>query len=66
VNIADALLVAQYDASLRVCGQAPFSHAQRCDVNNDGFCDIGDALKLAQCDAGLISCSFTCTAFTCP
>jgi hypothetical protein len=66
VNVADALLVAQFDAGLRTCGQAPFGHAERCDVNSDGRCDIGDALKLSQCDAGLISCAFTCTPFVCP
>jgi Dockerin type I domain len=66
VDIADALLVAQYDAGLRTCGQSPFGRAQRCDVNHDGLCDIGDALALAQCDAGLIGCSFSCTPFACP
>ena len=66
VNVGDALLVAQYDAALRTCGQAPFTHPQRCDVNHDGLCDIGDALAISQCDVGLISCSFACTAFSCP
>jgi hypothetical protein len=66
VNIADALLVAQYDAALRTCGQSPFTHPQRCDVNQYGLCDIGDALKISQCDVGLISCSFVCGTFACP
>jgi hypothetical protein len=66
VNIADALLIAQYDAGLRTCGQAPFSRAQRCDVNHDGLCDIGDALAVSQCDVGLVSCAFTCMPFACP
>src|SRR5207249_11623780 len=35
VNIADALLTAQYDVDLRTCGQAPFSHPEVCDVNSD-------------------------------
>ena len=66
VDIGDALLVAQYDVGLRGCGLAPFSHAERCDINHDGGCNIGDALQMAQCDVGLISCSFTCNAFSCP
>jgi hypothetical protein len=36
-----------------------------CDVNRDSACNIGDALRLAQCDVGLISCAFTCTPFVC-
>ena len=35
------------------------------DVNADGFCNIGDALKIAQCDVGLISCNFACKTFIC-
>ena len=66
VNIADALLTAQYDVDLRTCGQAPFSHPEVCDVNSDGACNIGDALKMAQCDVGVISCLFTCKPFVCP
>ncbi len=66
VNIADALIVAQYDVGLRPCGQAPFSQPAVCDVNNDGSCNIGDALRMAQCEVGLVSCAFTCTPFTCP
>src|SRR5205807_5185613 len=65
VNIGDALVVAQYDVSLRTCGVAPFSHPEVCDVNGDAACDIGDALKMAQCDVGLIGCAFTCGSFAC-
>ncbi len=36
-----------------------------CDVNRDGACNIGDALRLAQCDVGLISCTFPCPPFLC-
>ena len=36
-----------------------------CDVNRDGACNIGDALRLAQCDVGLNSCTFPCTPFVC-
>src|SRR5882724_10093101 len=35
------------------------------DVNGDGVVNIGDALKIAQCDVGLISCAFTCGPFVC-
>jgi len=66
VNIADALLTAQYDVGLRPCGQAPFGHPQVCDVNSDAACNIGDALRMAQCDVGLVSCVFSCRPFTCP
>lgn len=62
VDVGDA---AQYDVHLRACGQAPFI-PDVCDVNQDGSCDIGDALRLAQCDAGLISYTFTCRPFSCP
>ncbi len=66
VNVGDALLTAQYDAGLRICGQGPFTHPEVCDVNDDGSCNIGDALRMAQCDAGLVSCAFACRPFTCP
>ena len=66
VNIADALLTAQYDVGPRTCGQAPFSHPEVCDVDRDGACNVGDALMMAQCDVGLISCAFSCTPFSCP
>jgi len=66
VNVGDALLTAQYDVGLRICGQGPFTHPEVCDVNDDGSCNIGDALRMAQCDAGLVSCAFACRPFTCP
>ena len=66
VNVGDALLTAQYDAGLRICGQGPFTHPEVCDVNDDGSCNIGDALRMAQCDVGLVSCAFACRPFTCP
>src|SRR3989440_493837 len=64
VNIGDALVVAQFDVGLRLCGQ--LAHPEACDVNGDGACNIDDALRMAQCDVGLISCAFTCGPFTCP
>ena len=66
VNIGDALITAQYDVGLRLCGQSSFTHPELCDINRDGFCNIGDALRMAQCDVQLISCVFTCRPFTCP
>ena len=42
-------------------------HPEACDVNGDGACNIGDALRIAQCDVGLISsCTFSCRSFQCP
>src|SRR3989449_1751619 len=64
VNIGDALVVAQFDVGLRLCGQ--LAHPEACDVNGDGACNIGDALRIAQCNVGLISCAFTCGPFMCP
>src|SRR5438132_9865256 len=43
-----------------------FIHPEACDVNGDGACNIDDALRIAQCDVGLISCAFTCGPFRCP
>src|SRR5438132_13721023 len=63
VDIADALVIAQFDVGLRLCGQ--LAHPEACDVNGDGACNIGDALRIAQCAVG-ISCAFTCGPFTCP
>src|SRR2546427_7936147 len=63
VDIGDALVVAQFDVGLRLCGQ--LAHPEACDVNGDGACNIGDALRIAQCAVG-ISCAFTCGPFTCP
>src|SRR5437870_4134396 len=64
VDIGDALVVAQFDVGLRLCGQ--LAHPEACDVNGDGACNIGDALRIAQCDVALMSCAFTCGPFTCP
>src|SRR2546427_4224662 len=64
VDIGDALVIAQFDVGLRLCGQ--LAHPEACDVNGDGACNIGDALRIAQCNVGLISCAFTCGPFTCP
>src|SRR2546425_4847943 len=64
VDIGDALVIAQFDVGLRLCGQ--LAHPEACDVNGDDACNIGDALRIAQCDVGLISCAFTCGPFTCP
>ena len=66
VNVGDALLIAQYEVGLRICGQGPFTHPEVCDVNDNGSCNIGDALSMAQCDVGLVSCAFACRPFTCP
>ncbi len=46
-------------------GRFSRAYFEACDVNRDGACNIGDALRMAQCDVGLISCAFTCTPFVC-
>ena len=66
VDIADALIVAQYDVGLRRCGQPPFTNPAKCDVNQDASCTIGDALRMAQCDVGIVSCTFGCLPLACP
>ena len=66
VDIADALIVAQYDVGLRQCGQPPFTNPAKCDVNQDASCTIGDALRMAQCDVGIVSCTFGCLPLACP
>ena len=64
IDIGDALVVAQFDVGLRLCGQ--LAHPEACDVNGDGACNIGDSLRIAQCDVAVINCAFTCGPFTCP
>jgi len=52
VDIFDALLVAEYDAGLKLSSGVPgFDY---CDVDCNGNVDIFDALKIAEYDAGLI------------
>jgi FtsP/CotA-like multicopper oxidase with cupredoxin domain len=68
VGIVDALLVAQYVVGLRTC--TGLGHIEVCDISPpgslDGACNIGDALKMAQCSVGLVPCNFNeCTALTC-
>jgi len=68
INVADALLVAQYQVALRACDDPVLSRFDMCDIaptGGDGGCTIGDALRMAQCDVGLISCDFTCAPLQC-
>jgi len=67
VGVVDALFVAQYQVGLRTC--TGMSRPELCNVNPDGInaqCNIGDALKMAQCSVGLISCDFACDPWVCP
>ena len=50
-DIADALMIARYDAGLITLDSAQLSVS---DVNDDGDADIADALMIARYDAGLI------------
>ena len=51
VDIADALMVARYDAGLIQLDETQLSVS---DVNTDDSVDIADALMVARFDAGLI------------
>ena len=51
VDIADALLIARYDAGLTELADAQLACS---DVNGDEETDIADALLIARYDAGLI------------
>lgn len=51
VDIADALMIARYDAGLIQLDEVQLSVS---DVNKDGSADIADALMIARYDAGLI------------
>lgn len=51
VNIADALLIARYDASLEVLDE---TQQKAGDVTGEGEVNIADALLIARYDAGLI------------
>lgn len=51
VDIADALMIARYDAGLVQLDETQLSIS---DVNKDGGVDIADALMVARFDAGLI------------
>jgi len=49
--------VAQFDVGLRQCGLTPFSHRslrRQCDAPATSE----TALRIAQCDVGLVSCAF--------
>ena len=50
VDIADALMIARYDAGLI---QLDETHLSVSDVNKDDSGDIADALMIARYDAGL-------------
>ena len=52
VDIADALMVARYDAGLIQLDETQLSVS---DVNKDGSVDIADSLMIARYDAGLIN-----------
>ena len=52
VDIADALMIARYDAGLIQFDETQLSVS---DVNRDDSVDIADALMIARYDAGLIS-----------
>ena len=52
VDIADALMIARYDAGLIQLDELQLSVS---DVNKDDSVDIADALMIARYDAGLIS-----------
>ena len=51
-DIADALMIARYDAGLAELDETQLSVS---DVNSDGSADIADALMIARYDAGLIN-----------
>jgi hypothetical protein len=59
--------VGQHDVGLRACGLVP--RYDLCDINPagapDGNCNISDALRMGQCDVGLIPCDFSCAALIC-
>lgn len=72
----DAVAVAEFAVGALTCGEAPFVCPSGCDVTppamlpqdpapGDGVCDIGDALRMAQCAAGLVDCEFGCGTFVC-
>ena len=65
VDVADALVVAQYTEGMRACGAGAFVQPRMCDVNLDGRCDMADAEMMAQCDVGAMSCDFDCRPFHC-
>jgi hypothetical protein len=48
-----------------MCGAGQFSHPELCDVTSPPGCDIGDALRIAQCLAGQVACPTSC-ARSCP
>jgi hypothetical protein len=52
---------------LRTCGT--IAAFDRCDVNppgvQDSACNISDALRMAQCSVGLVSCEMACSSLAC-
>jgi hypothetical protein len=72
VGLADAGAVAELDVGLRACDAPGLECADQCDIAppsgatpGDGACNIGDALRMAQCAEGLIACGFGCETLAC-
>ena len=66
ISIVDALRAAQLGIDLHDC--ASVIGFELCDLSPatpDGVCGIGDALRIAQCEVGLIPCGFTCRPLLC-
>jgi hypothetical protein len=69
VDVGDAMLVAQFAAGLRRCGDSSFVRPDMCDVapeEPDSRCDRTDALAMAMCDLEPGACALSCVPFTCP
>jgi len=75
ITLEDAQTVLAFDVGFLECRAPEFECSDLCDITppgdgegspaGDGACNSGDALRIAQCDAGLIGCSFECTPAAC-
>jgi len=75
ISLADATAVLEFDVGLLECRAPTFGCSDFCDITppgngaeappGDGACNSGDALRMAQCDAGLIGCAFECEVTVC-
>ncbi len=75
VSVTDARAVLEFDVGLLACEAPTLACSDFCDITpasegggsspGDGACNSGDALRMGQCAAELIDCTFACMPAMC-